>query len=101
MINALETELEIERSKYAKYKAEKRNDYIALALLSRIEREIQTLEWRIDNERKAKVKHCFARSALHHVKESVRRLRDNCHIGYKAIHRVLKTNSLSKKKAIT
>jgi hypothetical protein len=99
MINRIQTELDHERQVYAKRKAEGRTDYIALALLSRIEREIKILEYRLQHEQK-KAKYRNTGKTIYNVKEAVCRYWTHCYGYYNAVLRILGFKALQKARGV-
>lgn len=101
MIARLEAELKHEREVLAKRRAEGRGDYIALALLSRIEREIETLEWRLKHERRKSIaKHKNTATIQHSIKEAFRRYRANCYGYYMSVRSLFTRNTLQETRGI-
>lgn len=99
MITRIQLELDHEREVLAKRKAEGRNDYIALALLSRIEREITTLEHRLEHEQK-KAKHRDTGKALHHAKKAIHRYWTHCYGYYNAVFGLFRFSALQKARGV-
>ena len=79
MTKLLQLQLQNEKAIYEKRKAENRNDPIALMLLKRIEKEINTLERLIDAKQKTReeiAEHRPSCGFIRYVREALHRFRN-------------------------